>query len=550
MIVNGSVNLNEHATAICNKIRIESGSVSVNQNATVNSVSVNIKVGSLNINAGAFVTCDTLDVTDGSVNITAGGRLTCAVLDARQGTVNIDSWESASGSLIVTDSSEGDQVSYNRYVPGGVWQLLAAPVSGQPVSEEWAAENFILSPLLHPMPPPPEEGGYIPYEFIEYHEGTNQWVYFEQRINQSGTFESGRGFGIQRDGDGTISFTGSVQTGEVLRPVSRTPPSGRYGWNLTGNPYPSAISLEGFLLENGDIIDQRYAAVYFKQNGRYSAVTGNPVFAGLTGQDDQVIQAGQGFFIRAAHSGNLRFSPALRLHEAGSGLKSAPAGQWPGIRLTVAGDICQHSTIVAFHKTMTEGTDPGYDLGWFPGQRDPEIYTLLAGDQTAELTLQSAPPPEAASWSLPVGVRHESGGWVTFSATILPLEGDRTFFLEDRLTGSMVPLATGIYKVWLPQGTRGTGRFFLRYLPYTTPARRAASEGGVAIRCEHDRLIITGDPGQPGWVKVTSVTGSVKAVFRIDRGNHHVYSLTGFAPGIYVVTVSGQPNPVKIRLVR
>jgi hypothetical protein len=546
----GTINQNSNSEINCNTLEVLKGSINIDKNASLNTILISISSGSLNINTEGQITTDTLDVAGGLTQIATGGRLTCHHLDATVGSVIIDSWDHSAGSLIVTGSSEGDNVSYNRYIRGDEWQLVAAPVYGHPVSDNWAAVNFILVPELDPMPPGPEEGGYTPYELIEYHEPTNQWIYLEQRINESGNFDPGRGFGIQRDGDGDVTFTGRVAAGEVLKPVTRTSPSGKHGWNLTGNPYPSAISLDEFLLVNQEMIDHRFDAVYFKQGGRYTAISGRPELAGLSGQEIHTIQAGQGFFIRAARTGQIRFTPGMRLHDTESGLKSAGSGKWPGIRLTAECGQERHSTVVAFHNSMDTGFDPGYDIGLFASRRDPEIYSLLPGDRSAELAIQSLPPPAAGDVTVPLGIRHARGGLVTFSAMTLPMPGGETLWLGDNVTGKEVPIASESYSVWLPEGTEDTTRFYLLARPASTRAPAQEPMDGPIFRTENNQLIISRHSGSAANVAIINTTGVTVALFRTGSGQRHEFDLSGLPAGIYMVKISGYPLTEKIIIAR
>lgn len=550
LIINGILNINQNALVLSETNLYSLGYINIFSGAALFSQSIKTTSGSININSGGEVSTDTLDVSGGTVHIISGGRLTCHHLDATVGLVIIDSYDESSGSLIVTGSAEGDNILYSRYLRGDEWQLVAAPVYGHPVSADWATANYILIPELDPVPPGPEEGGYTPFELIEYHEPTNQWVYLEQRMDTSGDFDPGRGFGIQRDGDGDITFTGRVAAGEVLKPVTRTSPTGKHGWNLTGNPYPSAISLEEFLLANQDIIDPRFEAVYFKQGGRYNAISGKNVLAGLSGEENHTIQAGQGFFIRAAQTGHIRFTPGMRLHDTGTGLKSAGSGKWPGIRLTAESDNVRHSTIVAFHNSMGSGFDPGYDIGLFASPRDPEIFTLMPGIHSPELTVQSLPPPVSGEVTIPVGIRHARGGLVTFSAMALPLPGGETLWLADKVTGRMVPIASESYSVWLPEGTQDTSRFSLMARPAATSSPLPPVAPDPLIRKENHRLIVSGYNGGPADVSLISATGVTSALFRLKTGSRHEFDLSGLPAGIYFVKITGYARTEKIIISR
>src|SRR5690606_30801606 len=73
----------------------------------------------------------------------------------------------------------------------------------------------------------------------------------------SGLMEIGRGYAIATDNSAgspysnTHQFTGELNTGDITVPIFRNDYfEGDTNWNLIGNPYPSAIDVVRFLIEN------------------------------------------------------------------------------------------------------------------------------------------------------------------------------------------------------------------------------------------------------------------------------------------------------------
>jgi hypothetical protein len=192
-------------------------------------------------------------------------------------------------------------------------------------------------------------------------------------------------------------------------------------------------------------------------------------------------------------------------------VKAIQSPAWPGIRLFVRSGSREASTLVVFHEGMTEGLDPGFDIGLMSGGQDPEIFTTLVEDNGTWFARQALPfevggiedlshtgGGSPSTLVIPVGVNSISGGPMTFSAQIrlvknTPSQGNDTsmgskslgytsigmvspgsssfdtstgtFFLEDREANVFTDLKTGNYNVDLPPHTQGTGRFFLHYSP-------------------------------------------------------------------------------------
>lgn len=132
------------------------------------------------------------------------------------------------------------------------------------------------------------------------------------------------------------------------------------------------------------------------------------------------------------------------------------AGQsptWPGIRLFVRSGSREASTLVVFNESMTNGLDPGYDIGLMSNGHDPEIFTSLVGDNGNWFARQALPLTyieggkqviydemgcDEALWgkgiggqymsdgssynsaihAIPIGVNSHKGGPLTFTAEI------------------------------------------------------------------------------------------------------------------------------------
>ena len=111
-----------------------------------------------------------------------------------------------------------------------------------------------------------------------------------------------------------------------------------------------------------------------------------------------------------------------------------------------------------YNENMTTGLDPGYDIGQLSTYPDVEIYTaLVSKDNSVNFAQQALPVGDAAKSVVPVGVDAEKGGLVTFSASVRPI-GNGTFYLEDKVTGTITDLSKDTYTVNLPASTAGTGR--------------------------------------------------------------------------------------------
>ena len=62
--------------------------------------------------------------------------------------------------------------------------------------------------------------------------------------------------------DKTLPFTGTFETSDVTKAISKGDDLTYGRWNLIGNPFPSYLDLNHFFTDNSGILDINYAAIY------------------------------------------------------------------------------------------------------------------------------------------------------------------------------------------------------------------------------------------------------------------------------------------------
>ncbi len=407
--------------------------------------------------------------------ISAGSTADCHHLYMPEGaTLTIESDGSGSGSLIMHGSFTGPgKVTYNRHMTDR-WHLVSSPVAA---AEDQSVSGFLANAsnsIYRPTDPTANQ-----YEMVIYKEEDNIWEYYE---NELGTgkyfglhpnFQNGAGYGLLRSSEGTVSFTGSLNNSDISVPMVK---SGD-GWNMVGNPFTSAIKANNasgdasnnFLQINAGNLEDNYAAIYVWEEGsgydgetNYFKVITNAVPYGDFTPSQNFIQAGQGFFVKAeSNGGSILFKRAMQSHSIETPLKSATLSNWYGLQLNVkATDIAAH-TIVSFNTDMTKGLDVTYDAGLLRSGNGLEVYSRLVDDNGVDFAVQALPLSGMDKVPIPLGVDFEAGGTLEFSASAISFSNDATYFLEDKVTGSLTDLKSDVYSVSLPANTKGTGRFFL-----------------------------------------------------------------------------------------
>jgi len=458
--------------------------------------------------------------------VEAGGALTVdGDLITTGATFNVNSAAvNNSGSLIVNGATEG-LVTYNRQMPADKYRYISLPVS---------SSSFPIG------------------TFWRWNEVDGCWG---ENTSETPTTvcASGMGYTVLASNN-ILSFTGSVLT-ELLDVRASAPylvpytqnriPWGGGGWNLLGNPFPSAMGGLEFIAHNSESLDDSYQALYIYNGEGYSYIAGGGIIPGFQGSgtfSGNDLQAGQGFFVLAHHDGvTFDFLSTMRKHNPTAIMtKSTMAdGSWPGLKLTVKQGESESSALIVYNERMTTGIDPGYDIGLLSSGGAVELYTALAGGSSDFwYTRQALPPGEAGRLKVPVGLDLPGGGEVTFSGFTVPL-GNERFWLEDKLTGTVTEMGLKSYTVTLPSNTYGTGRFYIIASANTPTAidDPGASQDGLRIWASGSRLVIQGRVNAGSLCEIFDMSGRKMTERRLSDGEMNFVDLPVGMRGVIVVKV-------------
>jgi len=438
---------------------------------------------------------------------------------------------SSSGSLIVNGTATGN-VTYNRVMPGDLYRYVSSPV----VSSTLPAGTT----------------------FWKWNEAIGYWGDTPAELPVTAC-ETGRGYTMDTDGS-PVAFTGGVLTSSVS--LTATAPYGSNyvqnrgtwgggGWNLFGNPYPSALKVvdsdgtseNDFIHHNLSSFDPGYQAVYIYDGSDYDyialGIPGYTTGMGVFGSND--IQAGQGFFVLTHYNGlPFTFMPEMRTHNTTAVMTKSGSVPWPGVQLKVKAGTEEKATLIAYGEGMSAGLDPGYDVGHLSSGAGIELYSVLAGGGSDyNFARQALPVSEAGSLVVPVGVDFAGGGEVTFSAFTIPLEGKK-FWLEDRKSGTFTDLNSNSYTVTLPANTYGTGRFFI-ISSVNTPTgivQPGAGDEGLRIWHSGGRVIIQGDVSEGSLCEIYKMNGAKVLAGKLTGGEMNTVNLAPGTNGVIIVRIT------------
>ncbi|MDQ6471272.1 T9SS sorting signal type C domain-containing protein, partial [Flavobacterium sp. LHD-80] len=302
--------------------------------------------------------------------------------------------------------------------------------------------------------------------------------------------EEGTSNTVRNDFEAT--FTGTPINGDITSEVM----TGNKFY-LIGNPYPSALFADKFIVDNPNLTgtlyfwthnkpvvlggayeygDDDYAVYNLSGGTGVGAPSGTSNPAGSAPDDSDNIQygpsgyigAGQGFFAGIKTTGTITFSNIMRIGGANNGLFFKPGKNsktavlekhrvW--LNMTNTGGAFKQ-LLVAYVEGATNTYDDRYDGISFDGNQYLDFYSINVG---AKFAIQGRSLPFADTDVVPLGYRSAIAG--DFTISIDHADGNmntQKIYIEDKSTGKIHDLTESNYTFTTAIGTF-TDRFVLRY---------------------------------------------------------------------------------------
>jgi uncharacterized delta-60 repeat protein len=389
---------------------------------------------------------------------------------------------SGSGRLILENNAALYQ-SEEQITNSGVIQLKRKTTPILKTDYTYWSSPVASQKLIDVSPDSPSD------KFYSFDAATDSWV----RQIATNLMAVGKGYIIR--GPRTFSdivaalyeavFIGVPNNGEVSVPIAATNTS-----NLIGNPYPSAINADSFILKNKEIIDgtiylwTHNTAItknvytsddYAVYNLLGGIGTSNATNSGVNNRiPDGKIASGQSFFVTSIKNGGVAlFTNSMRLigqnssfYKSGSTKKSkSETIEKHRIWLNLSNNEGAFKQIlIGYTAGATNDFDRFFDGESFNGNRYLDFYSI---NQNTNLAIQGRALPLEESDEIKLGFRSTLEG--TFKINIDQTDGALTnmnVFIEDKWNNSIVQITTGSYAFATKAGTFND-RFVLRYTDKT-----------------------------------------------------------------------------------
>jgi hypothetical protein len=413
------------------------------------------------------------------------------------------------------------------------YHFISTPVVAQPIQPGFVAD-------------PPLSGD----DFYEWDEPSAAWINTKNGSGSWNTgfetvFEPGKGYMASYPADMTKQFTGNLNTHLPGSPMTITcswndPASGGGGgWNLLGNPYPSAIDWN--LVTRGNGIDN--ALYYYDasvENYRYY-IQYLPGFA--LGNGSQYIPAMQGFMVHASNPGDhtISIDNSCRVHQSLSIYYKNSVSMKNVLKLKVENEDRVDELFVLLRNDAGPEFDGLYDayklLSLNPAV--PQVYSITP-DKT-ELAVNTLPGNEG-NLVVPVGFRAGTNGTFTITA-----EGTHSFdpgtmiTIEDLKTGTTRNLAKDPAYIFTA-GSNDTPERFLLHFSGINGINGQFQQPGIRIYANnHIVYILPGQNFHGGMATLYTLSGQEilkRKLLGPELTSFHV----DVYPGLYLVKVISDGN--------
>ncbi|MCV9927904.1 T9SS sorting signal type C domain-containing protein [Flavobacterium sp. LS1R49] len=334
-------------------------------------------------------------------------------------------------------------------------------------------------------------------------------------------------------------------------------------WNLVGNPYPSAIDIEQFLLLNNTKLDG--TAYLWTHNSPISA-TGNYTasdyaaynFTGairtankmdnttlITKTPTKYFASGQSFLVRGISNGaaTITFSNAMRVNnfnhlffkpnKANSAEDGATAEKnriW--LNLT-NNEGAFNQTLIGYIENATNEIDWGYDGDFFGGNY-VSFYSIA---DTRELSIQGRALPFNNEDIVPLGYKTTLIGDLKIGIDNLDgLMSNKAIYLEDKVLNIIHDLRVSDYTFTTIEGTFND-RFVLRYTNKTLNIPKTGNpENCIVYKNDSQHIVVNSGVSDIKQIKIYDISG--KLIYETKNVNGTIANIENLPPINQVLLVN------------
>ena len=368
---------------------------------------------------------------------------------------------------------------------------------------------------------------------------------------------------------GTVSFNGTLNTGTITVPVTRTESGSSRGFNLVANPYPSYLD---WSLVTADGSNANIGStMWFRTKNTLGAYTfathngtsGETVTGTANTTITKFIPPLQAFWIRVnanvgqtTYTTSINFKNGMRAHrdDNGNKLKAPKMDERKRLRLQVSNGAVADETLLYFDAIAQDSFDNYDSPKMFNNTASvPEIYTQAGAEKLVINGLNEVKYNTELALGFTTG---EAGNNFTIKASEMNnFNAGTQVILRDYLNPNNViekDLSDGIAYTFTSDVASTTSRFTLVFKApsITTDLDNGSDKLNVNIYNNANNQITVNHNGsfvEKGIVTVCNAIGQ-KLISSSTTGNITVISKP-FSAGVYFVTLQTSSNKITKKLI-
>ena len=378
-----------------------------------------------------------------------------------------------------------------QFITDGQWHMISSPVAG-----ETAASLYF--------------GGSPEAWLKKYLEPTNTWEFITAL---STPLTQGRGFAYwlesakSPDTDETISFEGSLLHTDLTLTTFDYTPDSDHGFNLVGNPFPSAIDWDIGSWDTTDIS----GAIWVWEDGGAGDGTGTYLYrnsAGMGSLSEGIIPASQGFFVQVEGPGPSLTIPAdARVHSGTTYYKKEKKELQTDISVAVVEVSLEGKSDeawIAFTDEASDGLDRKWDVSkLFSFNNFPQIYLV---EDDYKLSINALPHHIDENRIVKLNFKPEKSSEYMLSLKAFENFGNTELILEDLQTGYFHDFRFENDYYFQADASDDHARFLLHFNPEVTGFENQYPER-ISIYSNNKTIYIDGTSN--AFVQVTDLWGRV-----------------------------------------
>jgi uncharacterized repeat protein (TIGR02543 family) len=403
-------------------------------------------------------------------------------------------------------------VKVKQNISGGQWHFISSPVNN---ATAYAFSN--VNPI---------NAGQTIY-LQKYNEGwvfapaTSPWV--DITAGWQEILSAGRGYEVWSDNNHTITMEGTqLISTDVVAPISYTGNASYPGYNLIGNPYPSALSVNNFGLwwQNNNGV----ASMWLWDGANYLAQNGNTNVGDFT-----TVAPKQAFMVKADVSGASFTIPVTAKTFGGTFLKSTVSDV---LKLKISGNGYNDAAYINFNSNATTNYDGQFDVEKIFGiDAAPQFYSSITNKNLSINTLPMLISPVVVPMSLNVGAN------TTYTITASEMNSFAnviTITLEDTKTGTFTNLMQQAVYTFTASTADNANRFKVHF---GVNGINENGNGNISIYSNCNVIYINNNSNEVvNEIVVTNVLG--QEIFNKKSVNNTINAITiDVASAYYIVKV-------------